>query len=182
MNRYLENSVFLRKLGDLKQVYLTMEEKRISVYLNSFSYCLFRKIVAAIKIGFKYSFLGRVTEIREPNAVVLDNSRVARYSIDFYKRWKDEIIHYSKTSSTISLAKDTKEELIFSLVRMISSIIIITILVNAILFVILQKQMGLWSFLIRVLFLFVGTAGLSYEADWSMVKKSSIFLRKMRVY
>ena len=181
MNRSVENSIFFKQLGDLKEVYLTMEAKINSVYLKSFTQRLIKKINETIKVCFRYSFLGRITEPKQAPPMVLDNSRAVRYSISFYKKWRDKTIHYLRSSFTFSLAKDTKEQFVLSPVRIISLIVIITIFVNAVLSVILQKQMYLWSFLIRVLFLFAGTAGLSCEADWPTVKKSSVLLKKMRM-
>ena len=181
MNWGLEHSIFLRQLRDLKGVYLPIEEKMISVYLESFTHRLIKKINEMIKICFRYSFLGRITETDKTPSGTLDNSRAVRYLINFYKRWRDKIICYLKVSFTLSLAKDAKEKLILSPVRIISLIVIITIFVNAVLSVILQKQMGLWGFFMRVLFLFAGAVGLSCQAGWPTVKKSSIFLRKMRM-
>lgn len=177
----IENSIFLKQLRDLKKLYLTIEEKIISVYLESFTRRLIKKIKKTIKICFRNSFLGRITEVEQAPPATLGNSRVVQYLISSYKRWKHKIICYLRPSFTLSLAKDTKEELTSSSVRTTSLIVIITILTNAILFVILQKQIELWSFLIRVLFLFVATAGLSCKADWPTIKESSVFLRKMRM-
>ncbi len=181
MNWGIENSIFLKQLRNFKEVYLTMEAKISSVYLESFTYRLIKKMNETIKACFRYSFLGRITEIKEAEPTLLDDSRAVQYLIHFYRRWKYKITHYSGNSLGAKLVKDAKEELFFSFVRMISLIIIITILVNAVLSVILQKQIGLWSFFIRVLFLFAGAAGLSCHADWPTVKKSSVFLRKMRM-
>ena len=177
----LDTSIAISLFRYLCKWYRSLEQRISYMYHNSQTHRLAKGLWEKIKICFRYSFLGRITEIKEADSLALDNSRAVRYSINFYKRWKDEVIHYSKTSSTIKLAKDTKEELYFSSVKMISLIIIITILVNAILFVILQKQMELWSFLIRALFLFVGTAGLSCSADWPTVKKGSVFLRRIHL-
>ena len=177
----LETSATVVIFRGICRWYVYLEQKASYIYRDTQTYRLTKRFWEKAKVCFRYSFLGRITEIKEANPALLDNSRAVRYSMNFYKRWKDEVIHYSKTSSTIKLAKDTKEELYFSSVKMISLIIIITILVNAILFVILQKQMELWSFLIRALFLFVGTAGLSCSADWPTVKKGSVFLRRIHL-
>ena len=134
-----------------------------------------------IKICFRYSFLGRITEIKEINLAVLDNSRAVRCLICFYKRWRDKIIHYSKTSSTVNLAEDTKEQFVLSPAKLISIIIVTAILVNVALSIILHKQIGLWGWLMRGLFLFAGVSGLFCQADWPTIKKSSILLRKAKI-
>lgn len=181
MGQILDTSITVFLWRRFYKWYGSVEEGLSHIYHNSCTHSLFSRFWKKTKLCFRYSFLGRITEIKEANLALLDNSRAVRYLINFYKRWRDKAIHYLRPSFTLSLAKDTKEELIFSPVRIISLIVIITILVNAVLSVILQKQMYLWNFLIRVLFLFAGTAGLSCEADWPTVKKSSIFLRKMRM-
>ncbi|MBZ9578188.1 hypothetical protein KJA13_04165 [Patescibacteria group bacterium] len=181
MNRGVENSILLRQLRDLKEAYLTMEAKISSVYLESLTHRLIKKMNERIKVCFRYSFWGRISEIKEIDSVLLDDSRALRYLINFYKRWRDRIIRYSKASSTVNVAEDTRKQLIFSPVKIISIIVITAVLVNAVLSVILQKQMGLWGFFIRVLFLSAGAAGLSCPAGWPTVKKSSVFLRKMRM-
>ena len=90
----------------------------------------------------------------------------------------DKIIYYLRTSLTTGLARDTKEQLNSSPVSIIAIMLIITILVNALLLVILQRQLDLWGFLVRILFLLTAAAGLSCEADWSTVKEGSIFLKQ----
>lgn len=180
MKWYFESSIFLRQFRNLKMIYSILEEKTSSMYLDSLTHRLIKKVNETIKICFRYSFLGKITQIRETKPALLDDSWVVQYLIHLYKRWKYKITHYLGNSSAANLVKDAKEELYFSSVRMLSLIIIITILINAILSVILQKQMDLWSFFMRILLLFAGTAGLSCEADWLTVKENSVFLRKLQ--
>jgi hypothetical protein len=181
MSQAINSSIAILFLRGLYRRYDRIEQGVMDVYHYSRIYRLTKGLWGKIEICFKYSFLGRITEIKETEPALLDDSRVVRYLINFYKGWRNKAICYLMPSFTLRLAKDTKEELIFSPVRTISLIVIITSLVNAVLSVLLQKQMGLWSFFVRVLFLLAGTAGLSCEADWPMVKKSSIFLKKIGV-
>jgi len=178
MSQILGTSITVLLWRQLFRWYGQIEQRVDFIYLNSQTFRLTKRVLESIKACFRYSLLGRITEIKEENPEILGNSRAVQYLIDSYKGWKDKVIYYSKTSSTISLAKDTQRELYLSPVRIISLIVVIAILVNVALSVILQKQIELWGFLIRVLFLFAGTAGLSCEADWPAVKESSIFLRK----
>ena len=175
----LETSITVLIFRCVCRWYVCLEQKASCIYRDSQIYRMTKVFREKIKVCFRYSFLGRITEIKEANPALLDNSRVVQYLINFYKRWRDKVTHYSKASSIVSLARDTKEQVIFCPVKIISIITVTTILVNAALSVILQKQIDLWSFLIQVLFLFAGTVGLSCEAGWSTVKESSVFLRKM---
>ena len=161
--------------------YSHLEQRLIDIYHNSQTHRLTRGFWGKIKICFRYSFLGRTTELKQVSPVILDNSQVVQYMIDFYKKWKDKIVNYLGTSSTVGLAKDTKKELYFSPVMIISIIVVSAITVNVFLSIILQRQIGLWGWLIRGLFLFTAVSGLFCQTDWSTVKESSVFLRKMRM-
>lgn len=151
-----------------------IEQRVMGIYCHSQIYRLLKAYCAKAKICFRYSFLGKMTEAKQVTPAVLDNSRVVRYLINFYKGWRDAIINYSKVSSTINLIEDTREQFTLSPTKIISIIIVTAILVNLALSIILDKQIGLWGWLMRGLFLFVGVAGLFCQADWQAIKKNSI--------
>lgn len=180
MSQILNTSIAISLLKRSYEWYARIEQMLIDIYYNSQTHRLTKGFREKIKICFRYSFLGRITEERETTPLTLDNSQVVQYMIDFYKRWKNKIIRYSKISLTVGLAKDTKEELYFSPVRVISIITVTTIMINVVLSIVLQKQIGLWGWLMRVLFLFLGFGGLFCRVDWLTVKKNSVFLRKMQ--
>ena len=159
--------------------YRSLEQRISYIYHNSQTHSLISGFWQKTKTCFRYSFLGMITETEEANPVVLDDSRAVHYLISFYKRWKDKITCYLRTSLTIGLAKDTKEQLNLSPVKLISIIVVTTIMVNVFCSIVLQKQIGLWGWLMRVLFLFAGAAGLSCQADWPVLKENSVFLRKI---
>ena len=156
-----------------------LEQRIAFVCRDSRTFGLTKALWEGLKTCVRYSFLGRISEIKEPNPALLNNSRAVRYLIDFYNRWKGKITYYSKNSSTIDMAKDTKRELYLSTARTIGIIIVTAILVNVGLSIILHKEIGLWGWLMRGLFLFAGVAGLFCQADWRTVKESSRLLRKM---
>ena len=158
-----------------------LEQRRSYIYHNSQTHSLIGGFWQKIKICFKYSLLGRVTETEQASPVVLDDSSVVQYLINFYKRYKDKITYYLRGSLTIGLAKDAKEQLNSSPAKIISTILITAIFVNAALLVLLQKPIDLWGFLIRLLFLLIATVGISCELDWSRIKASSLFLKKAKI-
>lgn len=149
------------------------------IYCNSQTYKVLNKFWEKIKVCFRYSFLGRVIEIKQRTLVILDNSRAVQYLINLYKRWKDRVVCYLKTSLTISLAENTKEELNFSPVKIVSIILVTAVIVNLFLSVFLHKQISSGAWLMRGLFLFVGVAGLFCLTDWPTVRKSSVFFKKI---
>ena len=181
LREILDTSIAVLLLKHLYQRYGHIEQRIIDIYHYSQTYRLLNELWGKIKICFRYSFLGRTTELKQVSPVILDNSQVVQYMIDFYKKWKDKIVNYLGTSSTVGLAKDTKKELYFSPVMIISIIVVSAITVNVFLSIILQRQIGLWGWLIRGLFLFTAVSGLFCQTDWSTVKESSVFLRKMRM-
>ena len=180
LSKISETSIAVSLFKYFYKWYGYIEQRVNYIYFNSQTDRLLNIFSEKIKICFRYSFLGRITETKQINSLVLDNSLVVQYLTNFYKKWKDKITNYLKTSLTISWAKDTKEELYFLPVRMIGIIVVIAIVVNVFLSLALQKQIGLWGWLMRGLFLFVGISGLFCTADWLAIEKSSIFLRKIR--
>lgn len=151
--------------------------KMRAVYLESVTHRLIEKMNETVRICFRYSFLGRITETGQTAPLGLGNSRMLQYLLHFYRRG----INCLSNSATVSVAQNLQRELYCFPVKIISIIVITTVMVNAFLLVILQIKLDLWNFLIRVLLLFVATAGLSCEADCPTVKKSSIFLKKTRM-
>lgn len=163
----------------LNKGYSKIEQKLIDIYCNSQTHKLTKSFWEKVKICSRFSFLGRITEARQRPFAVLDNSRVMQYLISFYKKHKQKLVHYSKSSLLANVAKDTKEELKFSPARILGIIIITAVAINMLLSLVLQRQISLWGWLMRGLFLLTGASGLFCKADWPAVKKGSILLRKM---
>ena len=156
--------------------------QRISyIYNNSQTNARLNKLLEKTNVCFKYSFLGRITEIKQADQGTLDNSRTVQFLVNFYKNCKDKIILYSKISETVDLAKDIKGQLNFSPLRIVGAILIATVLANTALAFILHSKISIWGCLIRGLFLFCGLAGLFCKADWHTVRETSVFLGKMRM-
>ena len=157
--------------------YLNRDLKR--VYHNSQTYKVITRFGEKTNLAFKYSFFGRISESKQKNSVFFNQSRTIQFFINSYKKWKDKIIHSFKASSTIDMVKNTSEQLNFSPTKILGLIGVAAISVNVFLSLVLQKQIGLWGWIIRGLFLFVSVSGLICMADWQTIKKSSIFLKKL---
>lgn len=180
LREILDTSIAISLLRYFYRWYGKIEQRLIDIYCNSQTWRLAKGFCAGVKTYFRYSFLGRITEIKQASPGVLDGSRVLQYLINFYKRWKDKIIRCSGTSLAACAAKDVKTELYLSPTKIISIIVVTAILVNAGLSIILHKQIVLWGWLMRGLFLFVGVSGLFCQADWLTLKNNSIILRLVR--
>ena len=161
--------------------YSRLKQRINNIYHNSKTYRFPKRFWERLKVFFRYSFLGRISETRQTTSGILDSSRVVQYLINLYKRGKDKATRYLRTSIVIILGKDTKEQLNISPMRVISIIVVTAITVNVVLSIALQKQIGLWGWLMRGLFLFAAVSGLFCKADWPTVKRNSVLLRKMRI-
>ena len=180
MNQILSTSITILLCKRLYKWYKYIAQGRINIYYNSHSYRLLKGFWEKIKICFRYSFLGKITAIEQEKAFVsLTHSRTVQYLINFYQRWIDKIINYSRASLTTESAKYTKEEFRLSPMKITSTIVVTAIIVNVALSIVLQKQIGLWGWLLRGLFLFVGVGGISCGADWPTVKRNSAILKTM---
>ncbi len=150
-----------------------------TIYHNSQVFRLAKGFWARIKICFKYSFLGRITETKQISSRILDNSKLVQHLFNSYKKWKEKIIQLLRFSSTAHLAEDTKKDFFSFPVRTISTILITAVTINVIFSLVLQKEISLWGWLIRGLFLLVAVSGLICKADWQTIKKNSIFFKKL---
>lgn len=178
MPDFLETSIIILFFHNAYKWCRHIGQKSITIYYNSHTYRLLNELWQKIKICFRYSFLERITEERQVNPAILDNSKSAQYLMNLYNKRKKKADFFLRTSLAIMLTGDIKKELYSYPVRILSLSLVAIILINAVFAVILQRQIGLWNFWISILFLLTATAGLSCEADWPTIKESSIFLKK----
>lgn len=178
LKELLDTSVIALSLKYLYRCYCRTEQRIGDIYLNSQTYRLINGFWQSIRVSFRFSFLGRITEIREEgNTALLDNSRTVQYLIYFYKRWRDKAIYYLNTSKTVDLTKENKQNFYLLPVKTLSIIVIIAVVTNVTLSIILRRDIGLWGWSMRGLVLFVGLGGLFCDADWSTLKNSSVIFK-----
>lgn len=159
--------------------YGKVEQKAIYLYQVSQTYGITQRLCKKIKIIFRNSFLGRGTEIKLVTPEVLDNSRIVQYLISLHKRWREGPTDYLRTSLASGLVRGAKEGLSLSTARTAGTIIITIIIINAFLSLAIHKQIGLWGWLMRGLFLLAACAGLFSKADWPTIKSNSRILRNL---
>jgi len=150
------------------------------MYDNSQMYGLLKAFSTGTKTNFKYSFLGKITEMdidRECNAVILDNSKLAKCLLNSYNTWKLKIMDYVRTNATIGLVVAVRRVIYFSPVKTISIAAVVVILINFIFSVLLNKDIVLMSWIIQGMLLFMGLAGLFCEADLKNLTGTSLFLK-----
>lgn len=175
-----ETSAFVRLLKKSRGGYCFFEQQLNETYKNSLTRKIVKKIWDRIKTYFGYSFLGKVTEIEDKDSVViLNESRVARWLITSYKKWKLKIISYLNISITYSFKEELKKEFNFFPIRTTSIVAVVAILTNTIFSLLLKKEIGLFGWIMRGLVLFIGLSGLSSQDSWEDIKKTSFFLKRI---
>lgn len=175
----LDTSITVRLLRNIFYRRYTHLEKRLQdIYKDSQTHKLMTGFWEKIAICFRYSFLGRITEIKEEgSSVLLDNSRAVQYWIRIFRIGKNKIIYYLNTSKVAKLTKMMKGEFYSFPVKIISTIVVIAIIVNVVLSIILGRGITLWGWAMRGVLLLVGIGGLFCEADWQTVIGNSITFR-----
>jgi hypothetical protein len=176
---YIKNSIFLKCLKKLGQVYLVIEEKVSSVYLSSLTHRLIAKTAESIKNGFRFSVFGRLTEINEDaSRNFLQASKTTKIALDGMRNLNDRLIVFSTPSSLVTSIKSLKCDFFSKPLKVGGTIVITTITANLVLSIVLQRQITLWGGVMRGLLLFVGISGLFCNTDWSTLKTSSVLFKK----
>lgn len=158
--------------------YLCIERTVTKAYCNSQVYKLVNTFNANVNFFFTCSFLTRIAEIKQTTTpVILSNSCMVKSALALYKNFQIKLINYFKVSLVAKALNDLKTELYFSPIRIISIFMVIVITVNLVLCLVLKKEMSIWGYLMRGLFLFAGIPGLFCKVDWPTLKENSIFFR-----
>ena len=181
INRILETSIIVSFILYVYGIYISIERKIDDVYKDSVLYRLISEFSERIKIYFKYSFFGRITEInQEENSLILDSSKVVQWVMVSYKKNMDKIVNYSNMSSVSGFAGQIKSEFDLLPVKTGGIIVVIAVLVDIILSIMLQKDVSLLGWIVRGVLLFVGAGGIFNSASWDEIKNTSIALRYLK--
>lgn len=136
------------------------------------------KYLSQIKVCFRYSFLGRITEIgEEGHPEILDNSKVVRWVLNTYNIWRDRLINWANSSVMINSAIEVKKELYFLPVKTGGMVVFMAVLTNMVLSLLMGKEMGVFGWSMRGVLLFVGFWGMFCEVGWEELKKTSRVIR-----
>ena len=136
------------------------------------------KSLSQIKVCFRYSFLGRITEIgEEGHPEILDNSKVVRWVLNIYNIWKDRIISWANSSAMINSVVEVKKELYFLPVKTGGMIVFTAVLTNMGLSLFMGKEIGLFGWSLRGVLLVVGFWGMFCNVGWEELKRTSWFIK-----
>lgn len=180
----LKTSIAVRVIKNLWKSYEYLTRWILKIYKDSQLYKKNSKFSQIITICFKYSFLGRITEIRDEQdkAAILNESMFVRRLLDICRTLKSKLMNYLGTSVVVDSAKEIKKDLYPLSIKLGSIIAVTAISINIFLAILLHKEMELLSLTIQVLLLSVGLGGLFCNAKWDEIKKTSLLLRFLDKY
>lgn len=178
--KFFENSNFLKYLKKIGQNYLILEEKLNFVYINSATYKLTRRNVELIKIGFKFSVFSRITQV--DSGVLINYFETSRI-IKIVLRWGHNFKRISSECFAASIffvsIRNLKDDFFLNPIKVGGIIIVITIMTGSIFSIIFKEQIALWHWLMRGLLVSVSLGGLSCDARWDDIKRTSFVLRRL---
>ena len=152
------------------------------IYENSRTHRITERLLANIKVYFRHSFLGVVTEINEDNDFqILYESKFIHWLLGLYNKWKKNFVYYLTNSETANLIEKSKSEFRNAPLKTASVIAIVAIVTNIVLSISLNKDVGLLGWLVRLALLFVGLGGIFCDAKLDEVEKTSFILKKLNV-
>lgn len=174
----IENSIFVLLLKKLGKGYYYVEQWLDQTYKNSQINKIIKKIRNGLKVCFIYSFLSKISGINEEKDItILDQSIFIQWIINLYKKWRQKLIFYLKSSKIYSLEEQLRKEFYSLPVKTISIIVTVTVVTNIFFSIFLRKEIGLLGWILRGLFLFIGLTGIFCNANWQGLKKTSLVLR-----
>lgn len=183
----VQDSKIVQAARNIAWAYNNLERGLDKIYQNSRVYKTLDLFWRGTKINFRYSFLGRITEINDqPNPAILENSLTVKKVIRFFYSWQDRITNCAKTSALVGNAQGLKKELYSLPVQTGSFIVLSAIITNIILSLVLHKEINTLSWIIRISLLIVSWGGLSSPVQWEELKKTSLVVdylnRRQRSY
>lgn len=177
-----ETSVFVRLIKKLWRRYHFFKLQLDEIRKNSQMYRITEGLRAKINLYFRYSFFGKIIEIKikKEEDMILNESRVVVWLINLYKKWRYKIISILKLSKTITSMDLLKRESHLLPIKIGSIITIVAIFTNIIFSILLKKEIGLFGWFIRISLLLIGFSGLSSNATWEDVNKTSYFVNRIK--
>jgi len=173
----LETSITFKLLKRVLRIFYYFMLCLDAAYKNSCINTSIKRVFNKINVYFKYSFFCKVTNIKEEDPRIMNNSKAIKKIKDTYILIKGWILNYLNNSLTIASGRKIKKEFHSKPTKISSIILVSAIFSNVVLSKILQKEINLWAWLMRGLFLFLGISSFFCDIDWPTIKENSIILR-----
>jgi len=176
METIVRTSIFISVLKKIYTRECLITNWIYTIFTDSQIYKLIVRFKEGIRINFRYSFLGKITEInREQNFAILETSNV----MERLRKLSNKILAYFQVSVIRSFMGKLNRKLYLFPIKTGSTIIIIVIITNITLSSLLKREIGLWGWFLRGMFIFIAGNGLSSQVSWEEVRKTSYFLRHL---
>lgn len=174
---FAQTSKTIWAVKSLAKAYNNLESKFDKIYQNSQIHKTLSAFWQGTKTNFRYSFLGRITEINDqPNPAILENSAVVKKIFRLFYSWQDKITNCAKTSALVDNTQGLKKELYSLPVQTGSLIILSAIITNIFLSLVLHKEINALGWIIRISLLIASWGGLSSPVQWEELKKTSLMM------
>ena len=178
---WVSGSLSVGCLRKVCQGYLDLERGIDRLYQNSLVHKLFQALWQGTKINFRYSFLGRITEIDDaPRPDVLGNSKFVGWLLKRYVESSRAAVNCFANSLSGDHTRSLKRDLSSLPLRTGGTIAVVAIAVNVILSLLFHKEINSWGWLTRALFFSLGLAGLSSTIGWKELEGTSAVLRYLK--
>lgn len=177
---FLRTSYTVRTLKTIYGKYCWHRRWIYDVYRHSAVYeiinSFYRKVIAA----FRYSIFGSIAEQYRSmanNSSMLNNSIALNRTFNFYNRLKDKLLSYSNASKIVYSAIAFKKHLYFIPLKTSGTIVFAAALTNTLLYVLMRKEIGVLSWTMRAMLLFVAFRVMFCNVGWEELKRTSLFLK-----
>ena len=177
---FAQTSKAIWAVKSLTKAYNNLEFKFDKIYQNSQIHKILERGWQGTKTNFRYSFLGRITEINDqPNPAILENSAVVKKIFRLFYSWQDKITNCAKTSALMDTTQGLKKELYSLPVQTGSLIILSAIITNILLSLVLRKEINALGWIIRISLLLASRGGWYSNINWEELKKTSWAIKKL---
>ena len=171
---WVSGSLSVGCLRKVCQGYLDLERGIDRLYQNSLVHKLFQALWQGTKISFRYSFLGRITEIDDaPKPDVLGNSKFVGWLLKRYVELSRAAVNCFANSLSADYTGSLRRDLSSLPLRTGGTIAVVAIAVNVVLSLLFHKEINSWGWFMRALFFSLGLAGLSSTIGWQEIEKTS---------
>lgn len=160
------------------RIYISVEDRIDTIYRESKLYGSISGLCKGLSFCFRCSLLGRITEMKGyKDFTVINESGFLNFFRESYIKCKNALIGYVYSSAVSGALKKLLNKYLFLPVRALSCLVILTIFCNIVFKFLLKETIGLLEWFVQSIFLFISLGGLSSNAGWEDLKKTSFILR-----
>ncbi len=164
---------FFRKIW---QGYCFLEERLYSFSKESWTCILINKFWRGFKINLDYSSLGGLSRINHQQRQVLENSRSVKWLLNAYRQFSSIISSYAQASTLGGALGELKNIWFISALRLGSLMLITLVFIDTLSCLFFRNTISLYGYILRLLMVLAGLAGIHSDVNWGSLKETSFFL------